>query len=111
MGSLHSMVVFQLKGSALLWWKTLLPQLNMAIEDMSWELFKEWFQERYILEELIELQLNEFNVGTGADPGFNAQECTNKTLTTDPFDNTWEADEVSPEVEVGVVAGLQCLQP
>jgi hypothetical protein len=37
------MVVFQLKGSALLWWKTLLPQLNMAIEDVSWELFEERF--------------------------------------------------------------------
>jgi hypothetical protein len=31
------MAVFQMKGSALLWWKTLLPQLNMAIEDVSWE--------------------------------------------------------------------------
>jgi hypothetical protein len=50
-------------------------------------------------------------VGTGADPGFNAQEITNKTLTTDPFSNTCEADEVSPKVEVGVVAGLRCLQP
>jgi hypothetical protein len=37
------MVVFQLKGSTLLWWKTLLPQLNMAVEDVSWELFEEWF--------------------------------------------------------------------
>jgi hypothetical protein len=37
------MAVFQLKGSALLWWKTLLPQLNMAIKDMSWELFEERF--------------------------------------------------------------------
>jgi hypothetical protein len=37
------MAVFQLKGSALLWWKTLLPQLNMAVEDVSWELFEEWF--------------------------------------------------------------------
>jgi hypothetical protein len=34
------MVVFQLKGSALLWWKTLLPQLNMVVEDVSWELFR-----------------------------------------------------------------------
>jgi hypothetical protein len=50
-------------------------------------------------------------VGTGADPGFNAQERTNKTLTTGPFGNTCEADEVSPEVEAGVVAGLRCLQP
>ena len=28
------MAVFQLKGSALLWWKTLLPLLNMVVEDM-----------------------------------------------------------------------------
>jgi hypothetical protein len=55
------MVVFQLKGSTLLWWKTLLPQLNMVIEDVSWELFEEWFQERYLSEEFIEHQLNEFN--------------------------------------------------
>jgi hypothetical protein len=39
------------------------------------------------------------------------QECTKKTLTTDPFGNTFEEDEVSPEVEAGVVAGLKCLQP
>ena len=50
-------------------------------------------------------------VGTGADPGFNAQECTNKTLTTDPFDNTCETSEVLPEVKAGVVARLRCLQP
>jgi hypothetical protein len=50
-------------------------------------------------------------VGTGAGPGFNAQECTNKSLTTGPFDNTCEADEVSPKVEAGVVARLRCLQP
>jgi hypothetical protein len=35
------MVVFQLKGSTLLWWKMLLPQLNMIVEDVSWELFEE----------------------------------------------------------------------
>jgi hypothetical protein len=39
------------------------------------------------------------------------QQRTNKTLTTDPFGNTCEADEVSPEVEAGVVARLRCLQP
>jgi hypothetical protein len=38
------------------------------------------------------------------------QHHTNKTLTTGPFDNTYEEDEVSPEVEAGVVAGLKCLQ-
>jgi hypothetical protein len=55
------MAVFQLKGSTLLWWKTLLPQLNMVINDVSWELFEERFRERYLLEEFIERQLNEFN--------------------------------------------------
>jgi hypothetical protein len=37
------MAVFQLKGSALRWWKTLLPHLIMAVEDASWELFEERF--------------------------------------------------------------------
>ena len=55
------MAVFQLKGSTLLWWKTLLPQLNMAVEDVSWELFEERFRERYLSEEFIERHLNEFN--------------------------------------------------
>jgi hypothetical protein len=55
------MAVFQLKGTALLWWKTLLPQMNMVIKDMSWELFEERFRERYLPEEFIEHQLNEFN--------------------------------------------------
>jgi hypothetical protein len=50
-------------------------------------------------------------VGTRADPGFNAQDRTNKSLTTGPFDNTYEADEVSPKVEAGVVVGLKHLQP
>jgi hypothetical protein len=36
---------------------------------------------------------------------------TNKSLTIGPFGNTCEADEVSPEVEEGVVARLRCLQP
>jgi hypothetical protein len=49
--------------------------------------------------------------GTGVDPRFNSQEHTNKTLTIGPFGNTYEADEVSPEVEAEVVAGLRCLQP
>jgi hypothetical protein len=33
----------------------------MTIKDVSWELFKEWFQERYLSEEFTEHQLNEFN--------------------------------------------------
>jgi hypothetical protein len=39
------------------------------------------------------------------------QQCTKKTLTTGPSNNTCETNEVSPEVEAGVVAGLKCLQP
>jgi hypothetical protein len=35
------------------------------------------------------------------------QQRTNKSLTTGPFGNTYEADEVSHEVEVGVVARLK----
>jgi hypothetical protein len=33
----------------------------MVIEDVSWELFEEQFRERYLLDEFIEHQLNEFN--------------------------------------------------
>jgi hypothetical protein len=48
------MAVFKLKESALLWWKTLLPKMNLVIEDVSWELFEEWFRERYLSKEFIE---------------------------------------------------------
>jgi len=34
-----------------------------------------------------------------------------QTLTIVPFGNTCEADEVSPEVAIGGVAGNMCLQP
>jgi hypothetical protein len=47
----------------------------------------------------------------GQAHGSTLQQRTKKTLTTDPFSNTCEADEVSLEVEAGVVAGLKCLQP
>jgi hypothetical protein len=47
----------------------------------------------------------------GQTQGSTLQQRTNKTLTTDPFGNTCEADEVSPEVEAGGVVGLKCLQP
>jgi hypothetical protein len=50
------------------------------------------------------------HVGTGAEPRFKAEERINKTITTSPFSNTCEANEVSLEVEAGVVAGLRCLQ-
>jgi hypothetical protein len=47
----------------------------------------------------------------GQTQGSMLQQRTNKSLTTDPFGNTCEADEVSPKVEAGVVARLKCLQP
>jgi hypothetical protein len=47
----------------------------------------------------------------GETQGSTLQQRTKKTLTTGPFGNTCEADEVSPEVEAGVVVGLECLQP
>jgi hypothetical protein len=47
----------------------------------------------------------------GQTQGSSLQQCTNKALTTSPFGNTCEADEISPEVEAGVVARLRCLQP
>jgi hypothetical protein len=33
----------------------------MVIKDVSWDFFEEWFWERYLSEEFIEHQLNEFN--------------------------------------------------
>jgi hypothetical protein len=50
-------------------------------------------------------------VGIGADPGFNATREHQQNPNYGPFGNTCEADEVSLEVEAGVVAGLKCLQP
>jgi hypothetical protein len=47
----------------------------------------------------------------GQTRGSMLQQHTNKTLTTGPFDNTYEADEVSSEVEAGVVVALRRLQP
>jgi hypothetical protein len=34
------MKVFQLKGSSLILWNTLLPQINMVVEYFSWDLFE-----------------------------------------------------------------------
>jgi hypothetical protein len=47
----------------------------------------------------------------GKTQGSMLQQHTNKTLAIGPFDNICEANEVSPEVEAGVVTGLKCLQP
>jgi hypothetical protein len=42
-----------------------------------------------------------FLLAQGKTQGSTLQQRTNKTLTTSPFSNTCEADEVSPEVEAG----------
>jgi hypothetical protein len=55
------MVVFQLKGSALLWWKTLLPQLNMDVEDSLMGIVRGVIMGEVLVDEFIEHQLNEFN--------------------------------------------------
>ena len=55
------LAVFQLKGSTLLWRKTLLPLLNVVVDDVSWELFEGWLQEMYLSKEFIERQLKEFD--------------------------------------------------
>jgi hypothetical protein len=39
----------------------LLPHLNMVVDDVSWVLFEEWFQEKYLSEEFVERQLNKFD--------------------------------------------------
>jgi hypothetical protein len=51
-----------------------------------------------------------FVLAQGQTQGSTLQERTRKTLTTSPFDNTCEADEVSPEVEAWVVVRIRCLQ-
>jgi hypothetical protein len=35
--------------------------LNMVVDDVSWELFHEWFQKRYLSKEFVEHKLNAFN--------------------------------------------------
>ena len=55
-------------------------------------------------------QQNHF-LAQGKTQGSTLQQCTNKTLTTGPFGNICEANEVSLEVEAGVVEGLKFLQP
>jgi hypothetical protein len=47
----------------------------------------------------------------GQTQGSTLQERTNKTLTIDPFGNTYEGDEVSPKVEARMFARLKCLKP
>jgi hypothetical protein len=50
------------------------------------------------------------SVGTGADPGFTPR-VHQRALATSPFDNTCEADVVSPKAAKRGVARQRCLQP
>jgi hypothetical protein len=82
----------------------------------NWTKFQKDFLDKFAKETttrdlMAEIFSATMSVGTGADPGFNAQEHTNKALTIVPLGNTYKANEVSPEVEAGVVAKLRCLQP
>jgi hypothetical protein len=79
------------------------PLRKGVIKKMAY-LVEFWF----ILEsELVECALHGIFVvllAQGQTQGSMLNNCTNKTPTIDPFDNTCEAGEVSPEVEAG---GLQ----
>jgi hypothetical protein len=44
----------------------------------------------------------------GQTQGSTLQQCTNKTITTGPFGNTYKEVEVSPEVVVGGRGGGGC---
>jgi hypothetical protein len=79
--------------------------LSMASQCQSWLLIWPLLKERTYLN-ILWLVLAQ-----GQTQGSTLQQRTKKTLTTGPFGNTCEADEVSPEVEAGVVVGLKCLQP
>jgi hypothetical protein len=56
-------------------------------------------------------RIHDHILAQGQTQGSMIQQCTNKTLTIGPFDNTCEVDEVSPELEAKGVARLKCLQP
>ena len=47
----------------------------------------------------------------GQTQGSVLQHRTNKILTISPFGNTCKVDEVSPEVEAGMVAEFRCMKP
>jgi hypothetical protein len=63
------------------------------------------------IEEFDEIFFDWWLLAQGQTQGSMLQYHTNKTLNTSPFGNTYEVDEVSLEVEEGVVARLRCLQP
>jgi hypothetical protein len=71
---------------------------DFEFEGMFWE-------EIVMIKELDQCLLEQ-----GQTQGSTLQQRTKKTLNTDHFGNTCEADEGSLEVEAGVVTELKCLQ-
>ena len=46
--------IYQLKESALLWWRNLESQLGYSMSTLTWERFEEEFQEKYLSTEYLE---------------------------------------------------------
>jgi len=55
------MAIFQIKESALLWWRHLESQMGWNISTVTWEQFEEQFRKKYLSEEYLERKLNEFH--------------------------------------------------
>jgi len=53
--------IYQLKESALLWWRNLESQLGYSMSTLTWEQFEEEFRENHLSSEYLESKLNEFH--------------------------------------------------
>jgi hypothetical protein len=65
--------------------------LNMVVDDVSWELFEERFQERYLSEEFIEHHLNEFDAlrqGNHTVPEYEAHFGASSVCSTPNYPET-----------------------
>ena len=60
---------------------------------------KTYIMNRCPTKSVINMILEEELLAQGQTQGSMLQQRTNKTLTTDPFGNTYKAGEVSPKVE------------
>ena len=55
------LAIYQLKESALLWWRNLESQLGYSMSTLTWEQFEEQFRAKYLSAEYLERKLNEFH--------------------------------------------------
>ena len=53
--------LYQLKESALLWWRNLESQLGYSMSNLTWERSKDEFLSKYLSVEYLEMKLNEFH--------------------------------------------------